>query len=360
MSRVTWVWVVLVAALLGGCGIGTTYWPKDEELKAFEAAGPIEPELDESLFLSGIPKPGPYRVVPGDVLEVRGAGGFLVGSGDKAGGGTDVVQARVQDDGTVSLPLIGTLQVVPPKDADGSVGTGQMLTEVENQIAAAFHPKYLAQRPAIVARVVEPAKVQVAVFGAVEKPGVVSLASNQLSLFAALSEAGGIIKASNLKVGARVIRIRRTGEAIGKAVVLPVKGLNLPYADVTLVGGETIQVERWDPELFTVVGLVAKPGAYEYAPGQRVNLMQALAVAGGVDRVADPPFATVFRKDGLGQIVAATFAISGTGQVKASGVEIRPGDVIAVDHTVGSWTRTLIATVLRLQVNFFIDPLDQR
>lgn len=332
------LWLLL---LLPCCMLGTKYFPSDEEMQRFLAAGPIEPELDMDLMLSGIPKPGAYRCVKGDLLEVRGAGGFLVGTDS----GTDIVQARVQEDGTISLPLVGTVPV-----------EGRLMADVEVAVAAALFPKYLAQKPAIVVKVLEPARVQVAVFGAVEKPGVVELASNQLSLFGALSEAGGIIKASNLKTGARVIRVRRSGEELGKSMALPVKGLNVPFADVALSGGETVEVERWDPELFTVIGLVMKPGAYEYAPGMKINLMQALAEAGGVDRVADPPYATVFRKDKDGGIVAVTFGISGSDLVQASAVEVRPGDVVAVEHTAMSWTRSLVAAVFRVQVNFLVDP----
>lgn len=347
------LWMVWIWLFASACSVGMTYWPTAEEMEEFEKAGPIEPELDEELFLSGIPHPGPYRVVPGDLLEVRGAGGFLVGARGPNPATTDIVQVRVQDDGTISLPLLGELQVVPPK----AEGVGKMLTEVEQAIAGALHPRFLATKPAIVARVVEPAKVQVAVFGAVERPGVVELASNQLSLFGALSAAGGIIKASNLKVGAKIIRVRRPGEELGKSMALPVKGLNVPFGDVALVGGETVEVERWDPELFTVIGLVMRPGAFEYAPGQKINLMQALAVAGGVDRIADPPYATVFRKDADGRVVAATFPITGEEAGRAAALEVRPGDVVAVDHTAMSWTRSLIAAVFRVQVNFLVDPV---
>ena len=77
-----------------------------------------------------------------------------------------------------------------------------------------------------------------------------------------VERAGGILKASNLKVGARLIRIRRNGEAQANAFTLPVKGLNVPDENVKLIGGETIEVERFEPDLFTVVGLVTKPGAY--------------------------------------------------------------------------------------------------
>jgi protein involved in polysaccharide export with SLBB domain len=71
------------------------------------------------------------------------------------------------------------------------------------------------------------------------------------------------------------------------------------------------------PTLFTVVGQVTRPGAYEYPPGGKYNLMQALAIAGGVDHIADPPYATVFRVDTGGSIVPMTFGISGDSLVKA-------------------------------------------
>ena len=63
------------------------------------------------------------------------------------------------------------------------------------------------------------------VHGAVEEPGVVLLASDQLSLFGALSAAGGIIKASNreTETGAKRIRVRRPGDELSVSTVLPVK-----------------------------------------------------------------------------------------------------------------------------------------
>ena len=98
-----------------------------------------------------------------------------------------------------------------------------------------------------------------------------------------------------------------------------------------------------------------KPGAYELPPGVEMNLMQALATAGGVDMTANPPFATMFRRDQDGSIVPATFSISGNGLVNASQLPVRPGDVIAVQHTAASWTRSLIAQVFRIQVGVFLD-----
>ena len=84
--------------------------------------------------------------------------------------------------------------------------------------------------------------------------------------------------------------------------------------------------------------------------------MQALAIAGGVDMIADPPYATIYRKNRDGEMIGVTFEISGSDLVRASSLRIKPGDVIAVQHTIGSWTRSLLAQVLRFQVGFFVQP----
>lgn len=358
MTAKSWIAVLIPLLLVTACGIGDTYFLEGEDLERFENAGPIEPEMDTEQLLAGIPTPGPYRVVPGDLLEIRGAGGFL-GAGSETSGKEAVLQVRVRDDSTISLPLVGDVGVLEEDEPVGGL-RGLTLVGVERAVVQALYPTFLRNRPSIVVKLLEPQTVKVAVMGAVENPGVVELSSDRLSLYGALSEAGGILKASNLKVGARVIRIRRASGGPAESFALPVRGLNLPFADAPLVGGETIEVERWEPELFTVVGLVEKPGAYEYPPGGWYNLMQALAIAGGIDRIANPPYATVFRQTASGQIVAATFPITGHAAVDAVERSIKPGDVISVDHTIGSWSRSLIASVFRAQVNFFVDPLDAR
>ena len=333
-------------ALAPGCVGSKTYWPSDAELRAFEEAGPVNPEFDADYNFVTASQSGPYEVIRGDLLEVVVSQSLL---DPTLQGGP--VQARVADDGTITLPLIGQLNAA-----------GRSLAALEDAVRGGLHPRFVRDRPAVIVRLHEPCRVGVSVHGAVEDPGIHELASNRLSLYGALDAAGGVSKAQNLKVGAHRIRVHRadTGQPATTTVVVPVRGLNLPQSDVQLHGGETIEVERWEPELFTVVGMVAKPGAFEYPTRGSYNLMQALAIAGGIDRVANPPYATVFRKNAEGEILPVTFKIRGDGLVRASSVSIRAGDVIAVQHTAGSWTRALLAKVLRLQVNFLVDPLDTR
>jgi len=339
--------LVLLLALAGASCGAARYHLDDAELARFEAAGPVLPEIDQKAILDSLPTPGPYRVVRGDLLEIRAPRVFFEETYQQATTASGPVKhsVRVDNEGKIQLPLVDEQEVV-----------GLALAEIETLIVEAAHPKFLTRRPAIVVQVEDYHRAAVSVMGAVETPGLHYLRSDQLSLFGALSEAGGILKSTNLVVGARRIRITRPGgEEALSPVVLPVKGLNIPVSDVRLAGGERIEVERYEPDTFTVVGLVEGPGAYEYPPEVIYNLMQAIATAGGVDRIADPPYATIFRKDASGQILAATFEIKGNGLVSASTLEIKPGDVIAIEHTAVSWTRSFAASVLRINFGWFAD-----
>ena len=297
--------------------------------------------------MRGLPAVGRYRVVAGDLLEVHGPVAMFVGANaqNAAAQSDRVHMARVAMDGSIQVPLAGTI----------AAGDKTVL-EIEKLIGDAVHPKYLVAKPSIVVRVADYHRTPVTVIGAVETPGIHELRSDRLTLFGALTAAGGILKATNLVVGARLIRIRHAGISAPEDIALPVKGLNVPFSDVRLNGGETIEVERYEPDTFTVVGLVNNPGAYEYPPEVTINLMQAIATAGGTDRIADPPYAHVFRKNPqTGEILANTFEIYGDGLVASSSEPIKPGDVIVLEHTTITWTRTLLSEILQFQFGYIFD-----
>jgi protein involved in polysaccharide export with SLBB domain len=142
-------------------------------------------------------------------------------------------------------------------------------------------------------------------------------------------------------------------------MALPVEGLNRPFKNVALEPGDAVDVVRLDPQRFTVVGLVKNPGAFEYPPTvEKYNLMQALAVAGGVNDIADPRFVTVYREAPSGELVSASFPLEGDKPVDAPSIEIKPGDVVAVEQTGRTRTRLLMSDVLRFTVGTVFDPLD--
>lgn len=329
-------------SLGAGCNVSQPDPSTIDEIEAFEQAGPIRPVVDREQIAPGVILTGPYRVVPGDRLDlvlptvlVEGMGGILTPQG--------AYSVRVDSAGMVDLPQVGKVEVA-----------GKTIVELENAVADAVHPKLLRVRPPVRAVVTEYYTHKVAVVGAVATPGIFALRSDQMSVFAALTAAGGIrggIERGGALAGgggARLIRVKRRGHG-DEYLTLPIRGTNIPFGDARLVGGETIEVERFEPELLTVIGLVRSPGAFPYPSFATYTLMQAIGLAGGVDRNADPPYATVFRQDHEGKIVSATFAL---GDERAFRTKLRPGDVVSLQHTVGSWSRSFLSEVFRIQLGF--------
>jgi len=141
-----------------------------------------------------------------------------------------------------------------------------------------------------------------------------------------------------------------------EAIVLPVKGLNIPFADAPLMEGDLIEVKRLNPAVFTVIGLAKNDGVFPYPPEIEYNLMQAIGFAGGVDLIADPRFVTVYRQDAKGEIVSAVFRIDNKFMAKSCNVKIKPGDVISIDVTPRTRRNVLLNQIVRLNFGVFISP----
>jgi protein involved in polysaccharide export with SLBB domain len=141
-------------------------------------------------------------------------------------------------------------------------------------------------------------------------------------------------------------------------LVLPVKGLNIPFADVALHDGDSIIVERLEQPLFTVMGLVNRAGNFPYPPDVRYNLMQALGFAGGLDQATEPRYATVYRLKPDSTVVRAVFKIAdGSKLTDALSTLIKPGDIIAVEHTPRTRTKLFLDRVFRINFGVYT-PLD--
>ncbi|UCG49723.1 MAG: SLBB domain-containing protein [Phycisphaerales bacterium] len=152
------------------------------------------------------------------------------------------------------------------------------------------------------------------------------------------------------------------GEEAVEEIVLPVKGLNIPFSDVALREGDSVLVERLEASVFSVIGLVRNPGNFPYPPDARYNLMQAIAFAGGLDQVAEPRYATVYRLKADGTIVRAPFQIisakSGSELTSWVNVVIKPGDIVAVEQTARTRSNLFLANVFRLNVGAYISGRD--
>jgi len=155
---------------------------------------------------------------------------------------------------------------------------------------------------------------------------------------------------------------RITGPAIAERsqeLVLPIKGLNIPFADVVLHDGDSVIVERLAEPLFSVMGLVNRAGNFPYPPDVQFNLMQALASAGGLNLAADPRYATVYRLKPDGTIVSAVFEVAnvkkGSGLTAALNIHIKPGDIVAVEHTPRTRTKVFLDSVFRINIGTYMN-----
>ena len=147
-----------------------------------------------------------------------------------------------------------------------------------------------------------------------------------------------------------------------KSLVLPIKGLNIPFADVALYDGDMVIVERLQMPLFTVIGLVNRPGNFEYPPDSQFNLMQALAFAGGLNPIADPRYVTIYRLKPDGTIVSVYFKLVSTDHgpslTDALNVKIKPGDIVSVEHTPRTRTNMFLERIFRINIGTYFNLND--
>lgn len=360
-------------AMAAGCPKPST----PQEVARFQQAGPIQPPVDQDRVVNAKLPAGPYRPVAGDVLEMVMPAVLQEVTAARSSYQTIELTrpeshlCRVGEDGRITLPIIGELDV-----------KGRSLPEIESLATKAYYPKYVKERPSIVAKVHSYRTARVSIVGAVTLPGIYELQSQEMSLVALLMKAGGIdLKGSTGAAmgGASVVRIKRMGapafvpippgpsqvrpvsaslppaatqpapgEAGVMTVVLPVRGLNIPFADVPLVEGDMVEIEGLKPEVFTVIGLVNKAGAFPYPPGTQFSLLQALSFAAGLNDIADPQYAKIYRQDADGTVVEGVFSVKGSDLASASNIMIKPGDVIAVEHTAATRFNLILAEVFRI------------
>ncbi len=344
---------VFLSTCLGGCG-DQVQLPTEWELNQFNAAGPVSPLVDKDSLVRARMASGPYRIIPGDALELDMPGimWFVV---TREIGTIDRItpySCRVAANGTITLPIAGQLEAA-----------GKTLSQIELDVIDAYYPKHVVSRPSVFARVLEYSTVKVSISGAVLRPGVYNLRSDQMSIVALIMEAGGIIDE-----GASLIRITHydelqeanentsgsTAQKKSKPVVLPIKGMNIPFADVALQEGDSVVVERLEPPMITVMGLVTRPGNFPYPPDTKYNLMQAIAFAGGLNLIAEPRYATVYRLNVDGTTTSAAFQITdGSKLIDAANTPIKPGDIVDVQQTPRTRTALFIDRIFRINVGTY-------
>jgi polysaccharide export outer membrane protein len=251
---------------------------------------------------------------------------------------------RIDQDGTVSLPMVGRVQA-----------GGLTLSQLESNLFKTLQKQVIT--PHITANVVEARNQPVSVMGEVVTPGTQMIQGDK-TLFDVIAAAGG------LKVDAGdVIRITRrgsegtlnlpdevidkdAGHCSGTVKVHDVVDLRDPRANIRVRANDEVFVAR-GPVLY-VIGNVHKPGGFTMSQGKPLYALEALGLAEGFTLNAAPSNARILRR---GADTAARQEIpinlkkilSG----KSEDIRLVPDDILFVpDNTTRRATTKILETAL--------------
>lgn len=93
-----------------------------------------------------------------------------------------------------------------------------------------------------------------------------------------------------------------------------------------------LNVVKYAQRKFTIMGQVARPGSYELQGGERIDILEAIGLAGGFTRIADRGRVVIQRREN-GEVVAIRANAKRMADGKEMPVEVQPGDVITVTES---------------------------
>ena len=288
----------------------------------------------------------------GDVLELTIAAGL----NEKD---TIRMPIRIQDDGFVDIPEIGRVQVA-----------GLEMAAAEAAIVYECMSRGLYRNPNVTLLMKKQRTNRIMVMGAVNKPKAYELPRGQCDLLTALSEAEGLHESAGTKVIIRNVgtsgtrgsdpiagRARDGIDPAGHSIESISSMDNSITVDLVsatkngtggyqLKDGAVVYVEKRDPEPLHVLGLVSRPGRFEFPIAEEVRVTDAIALAGGVNSMAADkvfvirrkpldPEASVVNPENPDQLKTFIIQVSlaNAKQVAESNIRLAPGDVVSVEQT---------------------------
>ncbi|MBZ0113736.1 MAG: polysaccharide export protein [Thermoanaerobaculia bacterium] len=198
-----------------------------------------------------------YRVGPKDLIEIEvfEAPEFNT-------------QTRVSEEGSISLPVIGDVQVNGLSDEALTARLRQILEEC------------CIQKASVSVQVVEFNSRPISVIGAVSRPGPLNF-SGRWTLLEALTAAGGLAPSH----GDVVHILRRAENGLTDQIQISLQDLLVvgdPRVNVPIFANDLINVPVTMEVTIFCLGEVERPGALVFKSTERITLLTAIARAGGM------------------------------------------------------------------------------
>ncbi|MEM6886344.1 MAG: SLBB domain-containing protein [Verrucomicrobiota bacterium] len=174
------------------------------------------------------------------------------------------------------------------------------------------------------------------IIGEVEKPGTINVAPEQMpiDLLSAVALAGGFTEMADLK---QVLLKRSEGEENRVFTLNAQEMLEDPGSkSFFLKTGDIVTVNTRKKQMITVMGQVEDPGGIELPanPEQPVDLLRAIAMAGGFTNIADPKRVQLRRTNSSGEVkVYKINTLELANNPESKPLLILPGDVITIPES---------------------------
>jgi len=240
------------------------------------------------------------RIGPGDLVEVT-----IFGVADFK------QEGRISDSGEMSLPLIGMVRV-----------GGSTVEEASKIIKDKLVSGGYFRDPAVTVLIKDFASQGISVLGEVDKPGVYPAMSTR-RLYDMISLAGGFTQ----KAGKLVTVTHRDTPTHPDSIILTNDPAKSMQSNVVVYPGDTIVVSK--AGIVYVVGDVAKPGGFVMENGEKMTVLQAIAMAQGVNRTAALGQAKLVRRTS-GQPEEVKIELKGILSAKAPDVDLMAEDILFI------------------------------
>ena len=246
-----------------------------------------------------------YRIGPKDVLELT-----VIGFEDLNR------RVRVSEDGKISLPYVGDVEV-----------QGLTKSELEKKLASLLEEKYL-QNPQVTVVIVEYQSRKVYLIGAVTTPGPYDLLG-RLTLLRLISQAGGLTP----DAGNEIMIMRQLPDGAKTSLKISVDDLILkgdPSLDIPLMPDDVVSIPVDKLVQIYVTGQVTTPGVLSVRKSNIPTLLRAIAQAGGFASRASKGGVIIKRIGEDGKEIRLKVNVDDIMKGKKKDVQLQADDVVIV------------------------------
>lgn len=274
-----------------------------------------------------------YLLGPDDLISIRALDAEEVS--DKS--------IRIAAGGFIDLPMIGRVPAA-----------GLTVEELETEISARL--KKFIKHPEVSVNLVEMHSQPVSIIGSVKTPGVHQLQGRK-TLVEMLSMAGGIsedagysVRITRQKVWGKIPLATAQEDPSGGFYVAEVKLREImeaknPVENIQVMPHDVISVPR--AQMVYVIGEVMRSGGFALGERQRVSVLQALSLAGGLGRMASRGNTKILRATSTDDAERTEIALNLNKilQGREKDVPLQPNDILFVPNskTKSAMIRTLEA-----------------